>query len=87
MTLPKLTCGEESRSKISGKVSTPHRAARAQLERDDITPTDAIRKLMATQTYDLLLDPESYLHLESAEYILDMLDAEQRIDWNRWTEA
>ena len=63
------------------------RLAQMIAERDDITPTEAIRKLMATQTYDLLLDPESYLHLESAEYILDMLDAEQRGDWNRWTEA
>jgi hypothetical protein len=56
-------------------------------ERDNITQTAAIRKLMATQTYGLLLDPESYLHLESAEYILDMYDAEQRGDWKRWVEA
>jgi hypothetical protein len=56
-------------------------------KRDNITQTEAIRKLMATQTYGLLLDPESYLHLESAEYILDMYEAELRGDWERWTEA
>jgi len=56
-------------------------------DRDCITHTEAIRKFMATKTYDLLLDPESYLYLESAEYILDMYDAEQRGDWARWTEA
>jgi hypothetical protein len=63
------------------------RVAQMIAERDDITQTEAIRKLMATETYGLLLDPESYLHLESAEYILDMYDAEQRGDWDRWMEA
>ena len=55
--------------------------------RDGISPTDAIRKIMASLTYDLLLDPESFLYLESVEYILDMYDAEQRGDWERWMEA
>ncbi|MDR1922059.1 MAG: hypothetical protein LBS31_10035 [Candidatus Adiutrix sp.] len=63
------------------------RVAQMMAERDNVTPTEAIRKLMATETYGLLLDPESYLHLESAEYILDMYDAERRGDWERWTEA
>jgi hypothetical protein len=55
-------------------------------KRENITPTEAIRKLMMSETYGLLLDPESYLHFESAEYILYMYDAEQRGDWNRWLE-
>ncbi|MDR1396740.1 MAG: hypothetical protein LBJ14_03290 [Desulfarculales bacterium] len=63
------------------------RVAQMIAERDRITQTEAIRKLMATQTYDLLLDPESYLHLESAEYILDMYNAERRGDWERWMEV
>jgi hypothetical protein len=62
------------------------RVAQMIAERDNITQTEAIRKLMVTQTYGLLLDPESYLHLESAEYILDMYDAEQRGDWEHWLE-
>jgi hypothetical protein len=63
------------------------RVAQMIAEHDNITQTEAIRKLMVTQTYGLLLDPESYLHLESAEYVLDMYDAEQRGDWERWTEV
>ena len=55
--------------------------------RDKIDLTAALRKIMATLTYDLLLDPESYLYLESVEYILDMLDAEQRGDWDRWMDV
>ena len=54
--------------------------------RENIGPTDALRKLMNTQTYSLLLDPESYLHFESAEYILYLFNAEQRGDWELWTE-
>jgi hypothetical protein len=55
--------------------------------RESISTTEALRKLMNTQTYGLLLDPESYLHFESAEYILYLFDAEQRGDWELWTEA
>jgi hypothetical protein len=54
--------------------------------RANISPTAALRKLMNTQTYGLLLDSESYLHFESAEYILYLYDAEQRGDWELWTE-
>jgi hypothetical protein len=63
------------------------RLAQTLAKREDVTRTEALRKLMTTQTYDLLLDPESYLHLESAEYIMDMLDAERRGDWEWWTEV
>ena len=56
-------------------------------KRDSITLTEALRRLMVTETYDLLLDPESYLHFESAEYILFLYDAEQRGDWELWLKS
>jgi hypothetical protein len=55
--------------------------------RERISPTDALREFMSTETYELLLDPESYLHLESAEYVLDMVKAEQSGNIERWVEA
>jgi hypothetical protein len=51
---------------------------------ENITQTEALRKLMVTETYGLLLDPESYLYFESAEYIFYLYDAEQRGDWECW---
>ncbi|GHV50840.1 hypothetical protein FACS1894216_03750 [Synergistales bacterium] len=63
------------------------RLAQMIAEREKITPTEAILKLMATQTYALLLGAESYLYLESAEYIPDIYYAEQRGDWEHWTEV
>ena len=62
------------------------RVAQAIAAQENITPTEAIRKLMVTDTYTLLLDPESYLHFESAEYIYNMYVVEQRGDWERWLE-
>ena len=56
-------------------------------KRDGVTHTDALRRFMSTETYELLLDPESYLHLESAEYVLDMVDAEESGDIDRWMEV
>jgi hypothetical protein len=52
----------------------------------NISNTGALRFFMATKTDDLLIDPDSYLYLESAEYVLDMLDAELSGDWERWME-
>ena len=78
---------DESKSIILCQDILATRLTQMIAARDSITHTDAIRKLMATYTYDLLIDPESYLYLESAEYILDMYDAERRGDWERWTEA
>jgi len=46
--------------------------------------TDALRFFMSSKTYELLIDPKSYLYLESMEYVLDMFDAELSEDWNRW---
>ena len=62
------------------------RVAQMIAARENIETTDALRKLMNTQTYSLLLDQESYLHFESAEYILYLFNAEQRGDWELWTE-
>ena len=52
-----------------------------------ITITTALQEFMRTKTYELLFDENSLLYLESAEYIYDMLQAEQREDWEHWTEA
>jgi hypothetical protein len=49
-----------------------------------IPHTEALRFFMASKTFKLLIEPKSYLFLESAEYTLDMLDAEIKGDWNRW---
>ena len=48
--------------------------------------TAALQEFMATKTYTLLFDENSFLYLETAEYIFDMLQAEQRGDWERWKE-
>ena len=48
--------------------------------------TDALREFMKTKTYSLLFDERSLLYLESAEYVLDMFQAEQRGDWVYWKE-
>ncbi len=48
--------------------------------------TAALQELMETKTYALLFDQHSLLYLESAEYVFDMLEAEQRGDWERWRE-
>ena len=55
-------------------------------EKEDKSTTEIIREFMASKTYDLLVDRESYLYLESPAYILDMLNAEKEGDWNRWLE-
>ena len=48
--------------------------------------TTALQEFMKTKTYELLFDENSLLYLETAEYIFDMLQAEQRGDWERWKE-
>jgi hypothetical protein len=57
------------------------------VNREGLSPTEALRGFMSSETYELLLDPESYLHLESAEYVLDMMKAEQSGDIERWLEV
>jgi hypothetical protein len=56
-------------------------------EREGKSKTDCVREFMASKTYELLVDPESYLCLESPAYILDMLDAERAGNWDRWLEV
>ena len=51
-----------------------------------ITITAALQDFMRTKTYAVLFDEHSLLYLESAEYIFDMLHAEQCGDWERWRE-
>ena len=52
-----------------------------------IAGTEALRYFMRTDTYELLTNAESFLYLESVEYILDMLDAEKCGDLDRWLEV
>ena len=49
--------------------------------------TETLRDLMKSKTYALLINPESYLFLESPTYVLDMIDAEKCGDWDRWLEV
>lgn len=48
--------------------------------------TEALQRFMQSKTYALLFDENSLLYLESAEYVYDMLQAEQLGDWERWRE-
>lgn len=51
------------------------------------TITDSMRDFMTTKTFLLLFNPNSYLYLESPEYIMDMLDAEYSGDIERFMEV
>ena len=62
------------------------RVAQVIAKEKGISHTEALRFFMMSQTFNLLIEPKSYLFLESAEYILDMLDAEIKGDWDRWLE-
>ena len=63
------------------------RVAQRVAEEKRITHTEALRFFMASETFKLLIEPKSYLFLESAEYTLDMLDAEMKGDWTWWLEV
>jgi len=54
---------------------------------NNITFTEALKQFRKTKTYDLLYDPESFLYLESVEYVYDMLEAEKAGDMERWLEV
>ncbi|MCL2280062.1 MAG: hypothetical protein FWC20_11775 [Oscillospiraceae bacterium] len=56
-------------------------------EKQEISVTEAMRMFMTTKTYELLTNPKSYLHLESAVYVEDMLSAELSGDWESWMEV
>ena len=49
--------------------------------------TETLRALMATKTFSLLFDLESYLYMESPSYVLNMLEAERNEDWDSWLEV
>jgi high-affinity K+ transport system ATPase subunit B len=49
--------------------------------------TDALRDFMATKTYNVLMKPKSQLYRESPAYLVDMVEAEQSGDWQRWLEV
>ena len=55
-------------------------------ENNKIYVTEALRLFLTTKTYELLNNPKSYLFLESAPYVEDMLNAELSGDWNSWME-
>jgi hypothetical protein len=61
--------------------------ADAYAEKHNIPVTDAMRLFMATKTYELLANPKSYLYLEAAPYVEDMLRAELSGDWESWMEV
>ena len=52
-----------------------------------LPPIEALRIIMGTKTFEVLLDPESRLCFESAESILDLLHAEERNDWEEWEKV
>ncbi|MDR0444818.1 MAG: hypothetical protein LBG98_00815 [Puniceicoccales bacterium] len=56
-------------------------------ETHDISVTEAIQFFMATKTFALLTNPKSYLYLETAPYVEDMLGAELAGDWEAWMEV
>jgi len=61
--------------------------ADAYAEKQRIHISDAMRLFFTTKTYELLTNPKSYLYLESAAYVEDMLDAELSDDWKSWMEV
>lgn len=52
-----------------------------------LSPTEALRIIMDTKTYDLLQEPDSRLCFESAESILDLIYSEERCDWDEWEKV
>ena len=49
--------------------------------------TEALRIIMGTRTYNVLQIPESRLCFESAASLLDLIDAEERGDWDEWAKV
>ncbi|MDR0382018.1 MAG: hypothetical protein LBH86_08525 [Oscillospiraceae bacterium] len=61
--------------------------ADAYADKQGISVTDAMRLFMTTKTYELLTNPKSFLYLEAAPYVEDMLGAELAGDWESWMEV
>jgi hypothetical protein len=70
---PRL-CADLVLTRVAERYATEHK----------LTNTEALRRIMATKTYVLLQDPESLLCYESAESIYDLLQDEERGDWEAW---
>jgi high-affinity K+ transport system ATPase subunit B len=51
------------------------------------TATTALRDFMATKTFNVLMKPDTVLYRESPAYVVDMVEAEQSGDWERWLEV
>ena len=60
--------------------------ADAYAKEQGIPVTDALRLFMSTKTFELLTNPKSYLYLEAAPYVEEMLNAELSGDWESWME-
>ena len=56
-------------------------------EKQNVAVIDAVRLFISTKTYELLANQKSYLYLESAPYVEDMLYAELSGDWESWMEV
>ena len=56
-------------------------------EGNNIPVIEAMRLFMTTKTYELLTNPKSFLYLESAAYVEDMLNAELAGNWESWMEV
>ena len=80
-----MTIDEQSTNFITDLLVTNVVDALAKKTGNNVTET--LRDLMKSKTYTLLINPESYLFLESPTYVLDMIDAEQCGDWDRWLEV
>jgi hypothetical protein len=63
------------------------RVAERYANENNLTKTEALRRIMATKTYELLQDMESLLCYESAESIYDLLRDEERGDWDAWLKV
>ena len=55
-------------------------------ESHGVSVTEGMQFFMTTKTFELLINPKSYLYLESAAYVEDMLNAELSEDWDSWME-
>ena len=56
-------------------------------ESNGISVTEAMQFFMTTKTFELLINPKSYLYLETTAYVEDMLKAELVEDWDSWMEV
>jgi hypothetical protein len=63
------------------------RVAQRYAKDRNLTNTEALRRIMATKTYELLQDSESLQCYESAESLYALLQDEERGDWAAWMKV